>query len=234
MRPTLILAFLFVTTASVSLAQPKVFVAPMEDGFDAFLSAAMIDNQVPVKITADECSASFVITGQAVKGQNKWYDTVFGAERDRNQGSIKVVRVADRSVVWAGAAGDRSLWWGALKSGGQKKVANRLARELKKGYFNRILQEESLGDCSKDKMVSRTGVDLVVAPLESTVEVNSSPEGADIEVKGQVIGKAPLTLNLKPGEHTITVRLAGYRPLVKFVRVSAGEIRVVNAELRRY
>jgi hypothetical protein len=127
------LMFLFSIAAA---AQAKVFIAPMEEGFDTFIAAALIKNKVPVVITTDESQAEYIITGGAVKGQNKWYDTVFGAERDRNQGSIKLLKVADKSIAWAGSAGDRSVWWGAAKRGGQSKVANRLARLLKKEYFN--------------------------------------------------------------------------------------------------
>lgn len=117
--------------------KPKVFVAPMEEGFDNFITAALIKNKVYVDITTDESQAEYIITGNSVKGQNKWYDTVFGAERDRAQGSIRLLKVADKSVAWAGSAGDRSIWWGAMKRGGQEKVANRLARKLKTEFFNK-------------------------------------------------------------------------------------------------
>ena len=130
----LVLSFSLLTFAQNS--QSKVFIAPMEEGFDSFIAAALIKNKVPVSITIVEAEAEFIITGQAVKGQNKWYDTVFGAERDRNQGSIKLLKVSDKSIVWAASAGDKSFWWGAMKRGGQSKVANRLARQLKKEYFN--------------------------------------------------------------------------------------------------
>jgi hypothetical protein len=133
MLTTLFLAFSSFTFAQT--AQPKVFVAAMDEGFDSFISAALLKNKVPVTITADEAQADYIITGQAVKGQNKWYDTVFGSERDRNQGSIKMLRVSDKSIVWAGAAGDKSMWYGAMKRGGQAKVSNRLARLLKKEFF---------------------------------------------------------------------------------------------------
>jgi hypothetical protein len=34
--------------------------------------------------------------------------------------------------MWASEAGDRSLMWGALARGGQRKVADRLVNNLKK------------------------------------------------------------------------------------------------------
>jgi hypothetical protein len=220
------LIVLILLTANLT-AQPKVFIAPMEEGFDSFLAAAMIDNAVPVTITIDECSAAYIITGQSVRGQNKWYDTVFGAERDRNQGSIKLLKVADKSVVWAGAAGDRSLWWGALKSGGQKKVANRLARELKKGYFNRILPNDAVqGQCTTPTISSSvgrpaTGSEAAGNPT-STLRVTSKPDGADVSLNGKVVGNTPLSLSIRSGEWTVTVRKSGYRTWEKFVRLAPG------------
>ena len=214
-------------------AQPKVFIAPMSEGFDSFLAAALLDNEVPVTITVDECLAAYIIVGQAVRGQNKWYDTVFGAERDRNQGSIKLLKVSDKTVVWAGAAGDRSLWWGALKSGGQKKVANRLARELKKEYFNRSQPvEDPQGPCSPSASLTRTENRVVVESTAlSTIRINSKPEGAEVSLNGKVVGKTPLSLSPKSGEWTVTVRKPGYPTWEKFVRLAPGEILDLDALL---
>jgi hypothetical protein len=37
-----------------------------------------------------------------------------------------------KTLLWSDEAGDRSLWFGALKRGGQRKVADRLVSKLKK------------------------------------------------------------------------------------------------------
>ncbi len=107
----------------------------MDEGFHTFITASLIREKVPVTVTADEAEADFIITGNSVKGNNKWYDTVFGSEKDRNQGSIQMIRVSDKSVVWAGSAGDKSFWFNEFKKGGKQKVADRLAKRMKKEYF---------------------------------------------------------------------------------------------------
>jgi hypothetical protein len=38
-------------------------------------------------------------------------------------------------MVWAGEAGDRSLWYGGWKRGGERKVAERIVRQMKKDLF---------------------------------------------------------------------------------------------------
>ena len=118
----------------------RFFVTPMEEGFDGLIAALMLENKLPVTIVADENLADFIIVGGTNKGPHKWYDTVFtGYERDRNQGSIRIIRMRDKTVVWAAQKGDRSFWWGPLKKGGRRKVAERLVNEMKGDLFKKRL-----------------------------------------------------------------------------------------------
>jgi hypothetical protein len=114
----------------------RVFVAPMDEGFDGLITAQLLSKKIPVVISADEAAADYIITGGTNKGVHKWYDTVItGYERDRVQGSIRLIRVSDKTVVWASDAGDRSFWWGPLKKGGRRKVAERLVNKMKDKLF---------------------------------------------------------------------------------------------------
>lgn len=107
----------------------------MENAFDSFITAALVREKVPVVIVTDEALADYVITGVAVKGSNKWYDTLFDKGKDRNQGSITVLRRTDKTVAWAGAAGDRSFWFASIKKTGLQKVAGRLAHRMRQELF---------------------------------------------------------------------------------------------------
>lgn len=113
----------------------------MPDGFDGFISAEILKRKLPLTVVDDERAADFIITGGTNKGVHNWYDTVFGSgyERDRNQGNIKIIRVKDRTVVWAGEAGDRSFWWGALKKGGQRKVADRIVGKMNSQFIKKSI-----------------------------------------------------------------------------------------------
>ena len=64
----------------------------------------------------------------------------------------------------------------------------------------------------------------------SRVTVASAPDGGEIEVDGEFMGNTPSVLELDPGEHSIAVRKAGYKPWEKKLKVTAGEIKL-NAEL---
>lgn len=112
----------------------KFFVATMEGELHTFISAELIKKKLPIVVVTDESTADYIISGANVRGDDKWYHTVFGG-KDKNEGSIQVISVKDKVMIWAGEAGDRSLWWGNLKRGGRRRVADRLVDKMKKDLF---------------------------------------------------------------------------------------------------
>lgn len=112
----------------------RVFIASMQGNLDGFVSAEMVKKKLPVTITTDEDTADYVLTGTSIKADDKWYHTVFGG-KDKNEGNVTLIRVKDKTVIWAGEAGDRSMWWGGWSRGGQRKVADRIVSKLKKDLF---------------------------------------------------------------------------------------------------
>jgi hypothetical protein len=51
---------------------------------------------------------------------------------DTATGSISLLDKSGSIVLWSGEAGDRSIWFGSMKRGGPRKVADRLINNLKK------------------------------------------------------------------------------------------------------
>jgi hypothetical protein len=109
----------------------RVYVAPMDGKLEGFISAELVKKKLPIIVVIDEKDADFIITGASIKGDDKWYHSVFGTGKDKNEANIQVVSVKERAIIWAGEAGDRSLWWGNIKRGGQRRVADRLIDKLK-------------------------------------------------------------------------------------------------------
>ena len=134
---TLILAFLLTQAAPQATvpAGSKVFIAPMEGNLNPFIAAEIIKKKLPIVIVTEEKDAEYILAGASIKGDDKWYHTVFGG-KDKNEGSVQLLNVKERTMVWAGEAGDRSLWWGNLKRGGQRKVADRIVSKMKDQLFN--------------------------------------------------------------------------------------------------
>ena len=57
-----------------------------------------------------------------------------------------------------------------------------------------------------------TEVEADLALVTGTVSVSATPPGATVTVGGEIMGKAPAKIPLKPGNYEIKVELAGYYP----------------------
>jgi hypothetical protein len=60
-----------------------------------------------------------------------------------------------------------------------------------------------------------------------TVNVTSNPDGAEVYADGQFVVNCPAVLKLKPGKHTVSVKLSGYRDWSREISVEPGsEVRL--------
>jgi len=112
----------------------KWFISPMDGNLDGFISSEIIKQKIPVVIVTDEKDADFVLAGASVKADDRWYNVVFGG-KDKNEGNVRLLSVKDKTMVWAGEAGDRSLIWGGFRRGGERKVADRIVKRMKDDLF---------------------------------------------------------------------------------------------------
>lgn len=69
------------------------------------------------------------------------------------------------------------------------------------------------------------------APQLATIKVTSAVAGGEVFVDGTTIGKAPLQVELAPGEHWLVVRLAGHKPFEQKLRLDAGQRIEIAADL---
>lgn len=111
----------------------KLFIEPMPQDLDSYIKAEVVKQKIKLLIVGSPDDADYVMVGTSTEEERrKWHEGWLTAERDKTAGSVSIVKRADKSLVWAGEAGDRSIWWGALKRGGHRKVAARLVQQLKK------------------------------------------------------------------------------------------------------
>jgi hypothetical protein len=71
------------------------------------------------------------------------------------------------------------------------------------------------------------------AASPGSLQVQSSPAGAEIYVDSAIAGRTPALLTLKPGPHSIQVVMAGYRDWVTNVNVAPGARQQVSVNLSR-
>ncbi|MGA9544724.1 MAG: PEGA domain-containing protein, partial [Candidatus Sulfotelmatobacter sp.] len=69
--------------------------------------------------------------------------------------------------------------------------------------------------------------------VPAKVQLESDPPGADIEVDGSFVGNTPSDVQVAEGEHTITVKKAGFKDWERKLKVTSGSSVHLNAELEK-
>jgi hypothetical protein len=116
----------------------KIFIAKMEGNLDGFIPPEIQRQKVPLTVVLDEKDADYILTGMSQKAGSAWYDVIAGgviAGKDKIEANVQLVSVRDRKLVWSGEAGDRSVLFGALRRGGERKVAERIVKDMKAQVF---------------------------------------------------------------------------------------------------
>jgi len=79
----------------------RIYIAPIEGGFDTFLAAAIIKKQVPVVVVTDRTKADYEITGIASTEKAGWAKMLFlGTDNSNDLASVKVVYLKSSEVVY--------------------------------------------------------------------------------------------------------------------------------------
>jgi hypothetical protein len=126
----------FVAAQAASLNNQNLFISPMDGRLDGFIASEIIKQKLPVKVVTDEKDADFVMVGASLKADDHWYNTVFNG-KDKNEGNVRILNVKEKTLVWAGEAGDRSLFYSNWHRGGERKVAERIVDQMKKNCFDK-------------------------------------------------------------------------------------------------
>ena len=71
------------------------------------------------------------------------------------------------------------------------------------------------------------------ASAPGKLSVSSTPEGADIEVDGNFVGNTPSQLSITEGDHTIHIKKTGFALWERKLKVSAGSMVHIDAELEK-
>ncbi len=67
----------------------------------------------------------------------------------------------------------------------------------------------------------------------SSVLIKSTPDGAEVTIDSKFVGSTPSTLQLKSGEHTISVKKAGYTLWKRTITISSGDKITLDASLEK-
>ena len=107
-------------------AHSKVFVAPMPDGFDEYLKAAIANKKVPIELVTDKDRADFQVTGQSETQKASTAKKVIMWDwRSNEQASIEITNLTTSEVVFAYSVNKVS------SAHGKKSSAEACARHIK-------------------------------------------------------------------------------------------------------
>ena len=118
-----------------SLSGAKIFIEPMPGDLHPFIAAEIVKKKLPVVVVTERKNAEYILAGSFIKSDDKRNRTALGVT-DKNQGSVQLVNLKDKTLVWAGEADDRSLFLGGWSRGGQSKVADRIINKMKNDLFS--------------------------------------------------------------------------------------------------
>ena len=113
----------------------KVYIEKMPNDLDQYLRAE-ISKQFKGRLTVvlDKKDADGILTGidDEKKGTGAQITGRYLGLHDNATGTISMLDKEGKTILWTDEAGDRSLLFGAMKRGGQRKVADRLISKLRK------------------------------------------------------------------------------------------------------
>jgi hypothetical protein len=139
MKVLLSIALLLTVGLGISAQErPKVFIAETDDEMSSFLTASLLKKKAPIQLTLDQESADYLILAGNTKGDAGVLDVLVNIKRDTKQGSVRVISLKDKSIVFATSAGDKTFFASNLRKGGMGKVADRLADSLIKDFFKKL------------------------------------------------------------------------------------------------
>jgi hypothetical protein len=113
----------------------KVFIDKLPNDLDQYIRAE-ISKQMKgsMVVVLDEKDADGIITGvsEEEKGTGAKITGRYLGLHDIATASLSMVDKNRKVILWSDEAGDRSLMFGVIRRGGERKVAERLVKKLKK------------------------------------------------------------------------------------------------------
>src|SRR4051794_24735266 len=113
----------------------KIFIDKMDNNLDQYLRAEFMKQMKHrVTVVLDKTDADAILTGvtEEKKGTGAQITGRYLGLHDNATGTVSLVDKEGKTILWSDEAGDRSLVFGVMKRGGERKVADRLVGKLKK------------------------------------------------------------------------------------------------------
>jgi len=113
----------------------KIYIEKMPNDLDQYLRAEISKQfKGAVTVVLDKNDADGILAGISDEktGTGAQITGRYLGLHDNATGTVSMLDKQGKTILWTDEAGDRSLMFGAMKRGGQRKVADRLISKLKK------------------------------------------------------------------------------------------------------
>jgi hypothetical protein len=154
-----------------------------------------------------------------------------------HEGGKGVLRHRNKVAVFARVSGDSIVSKSTLSLGGSVQDAcEAIIKDWNEHGAAIRAAAAAPVEQSKPAATPQPVVATVAAPaaaLTGKLSVGSVPDGADIEVDGSFVGNTPSDVQVAEGEHSVSVKKAGFKDWVRKLKVSGGSSVHLNAELEK-
>jgi hypothetical protein len=113
----------------------RIYVDKMDNDLDQYIRAEIqkkFRGDIVVVLKPEAADAILAGVSEHQSGTRAAVTGRWMGLHDTATGSVSLLDKSGTTVLWSSEAGDRSLFWGSMKRGGPRKVADRLISDLKK------------------------------------------------------------------------------------------------------
>ncbi len=111
----------------------RLFIDPaMQGHLQPYIAAEIVKQHVPATLVLDISQADCQLRASSQANESLWHSGWNFYDKDKLEGTLEVVNLANQTVVWAGEAGDRSLLFNPYRRSGNRKIAARIVKQIKR------------------------------------------------------------------------------------------------------
>jgi hypothetical protein len=111
----------------------KIYLAPIQNGFETYIAAGLEKKKVPVVLVADRTKADFELSGVSESDRAGWAKMLFlGSQQTNETASIKVINLKTGNVVFAYSVNKTNSARGKQSAG--EAVAKHINEKIENRY----------------------------------------------------------------------------------------------------
>lgn len=111
----------------------RIYVSPIQNGFETYITAGLEKKKVPVVIVTDRAKADYELTGVSESDRAGWAKMLFlGSQQTNETASIKVVNLKTGNVVFAYSVNKTNSVRGKQSAG--EAVAKHINEKIENRY----------------------------------------------------------------------------------------------------